>query len=190
MGETSAPSRGLSGVMDPTVSSGAPGTFDELVDMVRARLLPVLWSRWGVEVGSDICAEVEEYAWANRDRLLRMSNPLGYLYRVSQSRGRRYARWHRQVTFPSRFPEPVHEDPQLQETLRTLAGLSADQRASVLLVHGFGWSYDDVAALLGISRPAVTNHVHRGLSRLRSAIPPRTSNATEPPCSLESENLT
>lgn len=176
--------------MDPKAALGTACTFDELVDMVRDRLQPVLWSRWGVEVGSDICAEVEEYAWANRDRLLQMSNPMGYLYRVSQSRARRYSRWHRQNTFPSQFPEVAHEDPQVQETLRTLARLSPDQRASVLLVHGFGWSYDDVAALLGISRSAVTNHVHRGLARLRSAIPPRASNATEPPFPLESENLT
>ena len=176
--------------MDPTPTSGAPGTFDELIDSVRGRLLPVLWSKWGIEVGSDICAEVEEFAWTNRDRLLTMSNPLGYLYRVSQSRARRYSRWHRQSTFPSRLPEVAHEDPQLQETLRALSGLNPDQRASVLLVHGFGWSYDDVASLLGVSRSAVTNHVHRGLTRLRAAIPGSASDGSRPHFSLETETLT
>lgn len=167
--ETSAWCRGFDGDMDPHPGVGGAASFDDLVGMVRERLLPVLWSRWGVEAGSDICAEVEEFAWSNRDRVLGMSNPLGYLYRVSQSKARRYSRWHRRDTFPSRFPESTHEDPQLHGTLHALAGLSADQRASVLLVHGFGWSYDDVAELLGISRAAVTNHVHRGLTRLRAA---------------------
>jgi hypothetical protein len=55
--------------------------------------LPVLWSKWGIEVGGDICCEVEEYAWANREQLLGMSNPLGCLYRVAQSKARRYSRW-------------------------------------------------------------------------------------------------
>jgi DNA-directed RNA polymerase specialized sigma24 family protein len=142
-----------------------------------------------VEAGSDICAEVEEYAWANRERLLRMSNPLGYLYRVSQSRSRRYTRWTRRTTFPSQFPDTAHEDPQLHGTLSALAGLSADQRASVLLVHGFGWSYAEVASLLGCSRAAVTNHVHRGLSRLRSVAPGQPPTDPEPHVPHTSETL-
>jgi len=39
-----------------------PETFDELIDLVRSRLLPVLWSKWGIEVGGDVCSEVKEYA--------------------------------------------------------------------------------------------------------------------------------
>lgn len=155
----------------PSADPGA-ASFDELLERVRARLLPVLWSRWGVEVGSDVCAEVEEYAWANRERLLRMENPLGYLYRVSQSRSRRYARWTRRTTFPSRFPDVVHEDPRLHDVLQLLAAIDGDQRTCVLLVHGFGWSYDEVAELLGVPRTTVNNHVHRGLARLRSSIGP------------------
>lgn len=148
-----------------------PDSFDELIDLVRTRLLPVLWSTWGVEIGSDICAEVEEYAWQHSERLLGMANPLGYLYRVSQSRARRYTRWLQRTTFPSRFPDLVHEDPEVHDVMRDLAVLNADQRACVLLVHGFGWSYAEVASLLGIKQSAVTNHVHRGLTRLRRAAP-------------------
>lgn len=147
---------------------GQPDSFEELIDLVRGRLLPVLWSKWGIEVGGDICCEVEEYAWENRDRLLRMSNPLGFLYRVSQSKARRYSRWLKRTTFPSRFPDVVHEDPQLHDTLQVLAVLSPDQRACVLLVHGFGWTYNEVAELLGMNRSEVNNHVHRGLAHLRT----------------------
>lgn len=147
---------------------GQPDSFEELIDLVRGRLLPVLWSKWGIEVGGDICCEVEEYAWENRDRLLRMSNPLGFLYRVSQSKARRYSRWLKRATFPSRFPDVVHEDPQLHDTLQVLAVLNPDQRACVLLVHGFGWTYNEVAELLGMKRSEVNNHVHRGLTHLRT----------------------
>ena len=146
----------------------SPHSFDELIDLVRARLLPVLWSKWGIEVGGDICSEVEEYAWENRERLLRMSNSLGFLYRVSQSKARRYSRWSKRTSFPSRFPDIIHEDPQLHDTLQMLSVLTSEQRACVLLVHGFGWTYNEVADLLGMKRTDVNNHVHRGLSRLRT----------------------
>ena len=158
-----------------------PETFEDLIDLVRARLLPVLWAKWGVEVGGDLCSEVEEYAWAERERVLAMANPLGYLYRVSQSRARGYLRWSKRSTFPSRFPDVIHEDMQVHDLLQLLAGLSDDQRACVLLVHGFGWSYDDVASLLGIGRTAVTNHVHRGLTRLRRSLERPTPSPTSHP---------
>ncbi|MFZ1490703.1 MAG: hypothetical protein WAS51_12230 [Ilumatobacteraceae bacterium] len=57
--------------------------FDGLIEDIRSRLLPALVAKWGVEVGSDVCSEVEEYAWSNQDRLVRMENPIGYLYRVA-----------------------------------------------------------------------------------------------------------
>ena len=149
-------------------NSDPPTSFDELISLVRARLLPVLWSKWGIEVGGDICGEVEEYAWENRDRLLTMSNPLGFLYRVSQSKARRYSRWTKRSTFPSRFPDLVHEDPQLHDMLQMLATLNHEQRSCVLLVKGFGWTYNEVADLLGMKRSDVNNHVHRGLTLLRA----------------------
>ena len=150
------------------INADSPNSFDELIDLVRARLLPVLWSKWGVEVGGDICCEVGEYAWGNRERLLRMANPLGFLYRVSQSKARRYSRWSKRSTFPSRFPDIIHEDPQLHDILQMLAVLTEDQRVCVMLVHAFGWTYAEVAELLGVTRVVVNHNVHRGLARLRS----------------------
>lgn len=153
--------------MVSSAPAGEPGSFDDLVALIRSRLRPVLWSRWGPEVGGDLCGEVEEYAWTHRERLLQMTNPLGFLYRVSQSKARRYTRWSRRNCFPDEFPDVVHDDPDLHDTLQLLAGLTADQRACVLLTKGFGWSYDEVAELLGMTRAAVNNHIHRGLTRLR-----------------------
>jgi DNA-directed RNA polymerase specialized sigma24 family protein len=51
-----------------------------------------------------------------------------------------------------------------------LGGLNHEQRVSVLLVHGYGYSYGDVAEVLGVSVAAVTNHVHRGLVALRKEL--------------------
>lgn len=170
--------------MELSAAQGNPASIEELITLVRARLQPVLWSRWGIEVGGDLCCEVEEYAWRHSDRLLRMANPLGYLYRVSQSSARRYVRWSRRTTFPSRFPDVVHEDPSMHDVMQLLGGLSPDQRACVLLVHGFGWSYDDVAELLGMRRSTVNNHVHRGLARLRPAGTATAPDAASAPTDL------
>ena len=48
-----------------------------------------------------------------------------------------------------------------------LARLSAQQRTIVLLVHGYGWSQADVAALLQINPSTVREHMNRALTRLR-----------------------
>jgi hypothetical protein len=36
------------------MTPGQPGSFDELIDLIRGRLLPVLWSKWGIEVGGEL----------------------------------------------------------------------------------------------------------------------------------------
>ena len=156
--------------------------FDALIEEIRVKLLPVLVARWGIEVGSDLCSDVEEYAWNNQRKVIAMENPLGYLYRVAQSKSRSHVRWRSRATFPSRFPDIVHEDMQLHETLQMLAGLKPDQRVCVLLVHAFGWTYAEVAELLGVTRSVVNHHVHRGLTHLRqSAITNQFSTSTNHP---------
>jgi DNA-directed RNA polymerase specialized sigma24 family protein len=142
--------------------------FDSLIDEIRSRLLPVLVAKWGIEVGSDLCSDVEEYAWENRVKVAGMENPLGYLYRVAQSKSRSHVRWIKRTTFPSRFPDVIHEDPALHDTLQILAVLNADQRVCVMLVHAFGWTYAEVAELLGFTRAVVNHNVHRGLAALRA----------------------
>jgi DNA-directed RNA polymerase specialized sigma24 family protein len=168
--------------MENTRNHGHPDGFDALIDEIRSRLLPALVAKWGIEVGSDLCSDVEEHAWENQRKVIAMENPLGYLYRVAQSKSRRYSRWMNHTTFPSRFPDVVHEDPQLHDMLQMLAGLNPDQRVCVMLVHAFGWTYPEVAELLGVTRSVVNHHVSRGLGRLRSTtfVDPLLSPSTYP----------
>jgi len=39
-----------------------------------------------------------------------------------------------------------------------------------MLVHGYGWSLREVAAMLDLSLSTVRNHLDRALSRLRRAL--------------------
>jgi DNA-directed RNA polymerase specialized sigma24 family protein len=93
-------------------------------------------------------------------------NPAGYLYRVGQSKARRYCR--PRLLFPSL---PAAETPSVEPGLtESLAGLTKNQRVAVVLIHGMGYSEREVADLLGISRWSVRTHADRGLRRIRSAL--------------------
>jgi DNA-directed RNA polymerase specialized sigma24 family protein len=153
--------------MEKKVPHNSSDDFEGLIEEIRSRLLPALVAKWGIEVGSDLCSDVEEYAWEHRVEVVQLENPLGYLYRVAQSKSRSHLRWMKRTVFPSRLPDILHEDPALHDMLQILAGLKPNQRVCVMLVHAFGWSYNEVAELLGESRAVVNHHVHRGLTALR-----------------------
>jgi RNA polymerase sigma factor (sigma-70 family) len=93
-----------------------------------------------------------------------MERPVGYLFRVGQSRTRRW-RLSRRAVFP---PPSAEEMPWVEPGLpRALNTLSDRQRVAVVLVCGFGWQLREVADLLGVKTTTVQNHVERGLARLR-----------------------
>lgn len=148
---------------------GAPEAvdFEPFVTEIRTRLQRVLVARYGVQLGVDLTAEVEAWAWENFARLQAMHNPLGYLYRVAQSKARPHLRWNQRAVFPGSVPERSVLDESLVEMHDLLAGLTENQRVCVLLVHAHGWTYPEVAQALEISTAAVGNHVNRGLSRMR-----------------------
>lgn len=158
MGTTDRP---VDGAAEPDTAD-----FDDFARAVRERLGRVLVARYGVETGNDLCAEALAYAWSNWSRLRSMDNALGYLYRVAQSFARPHRRWHRRFALLVALPESASFQPD-RELFDTLARLDDHQRVCVLLVHGYGWRYAEVAEVLGISVAAVTNHVHRGIARLR-----------------------
>jgi RNA polymerase sigma factor (sigma-70 family) len=51
-----------------------------------------------------------------------------------------------------------------------LAELPERQRTAVLLIHGFGWTYAEVAEFLGVAVGTVQTHVERAMAKLRSVL--------------------
>jgi RNA polymerase sigma factor (sigma-70 family) len=143
-----------------------PTGFTRFVDEHGVRLRRILTARYGVETGGDIYADALAWAWQHWDRLEPMDNPVGYLYRVAQSSARPHRRWLQRNSFPARMPERWHVDED-NALFQSLGTLTEAQRVSVLMVHGYNWSYSEVAEVLGCSVASVTNHVHRGLTALR-----------------------
>jgi DNA-directed RNA polymerase specialized sigma24 family protein len=138
--------------------------FVAFVETIEPRLRRALMAAYGFEVGRDAAAEALAWAWEHWDAMGGISIPLGYLFRVGQSRVRR--RKVRVLHSRNPWAEPWVE-PQLSAALRSL---SAKQRVSVVLVHGYAWTLAEVGTLLGIKETTVQNHVERGLARLRNEL--------------------
>lgn len=163
----------MSGFEQEVISTSAAGrqrctTIDELIDRTSASLRRALVVRFGIDVGVEAHAEVIAYMWEHADRLLTMSNPAGYLFRVGQSAARRLRRWNRSFLLDADLIEPAAGvTPELQPALERLR---PRHRMAVVLVHGYGFSYAEVAALLEVTESSIRNDVHRGLVSLRSQL--------------------
>lgn len=145
--------------------------LDSFVVLVRRDLERALVARFGLDDGVDAAATALAYAVEHWDRVAAMANPAGYLYRVGLSAGRRsFARRRRTgplVGEPMTRDQPVDVD--LQQALMRLA---PDQRVAVVLVHGHGHRYADAARIMDVPITTVTNHLTRGLARLRRELEP------------------
>jgi DNA-directed RNA polymerase specialized sigma24 family protein len=143
-------------------------SFETFMADAEPRLRRAFVARFGVEHGNDVTADVLAYAWEHWDTLAATANPIGYLYRVGQSRARRYRRWARPVAFPMELTVPgSNVEPGL---IPALSRLSADQRVAVILVHSYGWTYTEAAEALGTPISTFRNHLHRGMTRLRTLL--------------------
>jgi len=154
------------GVRSTTTKSPADRlAFEEWVRAAGPGLRRALITRYGIEVGPDVHAEALAYAWEHWSRVQAMSNPLGYLYRVGQSAARRHPAIRVAPLLPPEAAVDAHgPEPRLDQALRSL---TEDQRVAVLLIHGYGYSYDEAASFVDLPVSTLRNHIHRGMARLR-----------------------
>jgi RNA polymerase sigma-70 factor (ECF subfamily) len=142
-------------------------SFTEFVGDVEPRLHHALIPSFGIEGARESTADALAYAWEHWDRVGSMDNPAGYLYRIAHNRGRRLLR-RRRPMLPAVAPD---EERWVEPGLpAALAGLTAQQRSAVWLIHGLGWKPVEVARLLGLSESTVQTHARRGLRKLRQAL--------------------
>jgi DNA-directed RNA polymerase specialized sigma24 family protein len=142
--------------------------FDEFVRAARPRLIRALAGVRGSDA-NEAAAEALAYAWEHWAELREMVNPIGYLYRVGQSRTR--------VRRPLELPAAASAElPDVEPALvPALLRLPETQRTAVWLVHACGWSYVDVALAMDTSTSMVGNHVRRALEKLRRELEVETS---------------
>jgi RNA polymerase sigma-70 factor (ECF subfamily) len=133
---------------------------------VGPRLHRALVAAYGADRGQDATAEALGYAWEHWSRVKRMNNPIGYLYRVGQSKTRSRRRAYA-LDWPAVSATEPHVEPGLAPALALLSDV---QRASVVLVHGYGWTLREVADLLGVTPSTVQTHVERAMAKLRGRL--------------------
>ena len=145
-------------------AAGDDDAFVALIAGARGQLRPALLGLVGASEVDDLLADTLAVAWEHRARVLAADNPLGYLFTVARNKARRSRR-------PELFFPPVDRDatPRVEPGLpAALARLTELQRLAVFLIAGCGWTYREVAELLGISVSSVSTHHDRGLAHLRN----------------------
>jgi RNA polymerase sigma-70 factor (ECF subfamily) len=143
----------------------ADQSFTDFVTAYEPKLRVSLSAMYGPERGRKAAAEALAYAWEHWDRIRTMERPIGYLFRVGQSKTRR--RRFAPAFETSDGGHPPWVEPGLPDALRRL---SSRQRVAVVLVHAYDWTNAEAAEVLGVRTPTVKKHVQRGLAKLRDAL--------------------
>jgi DNA-directed RNA polymerase specialized sigma24 family protein len=138
--------------------------FCEFIERTEPQLHRALVAKLGWETGREATAEALAFAWEHWAKVTKMHNPTGYLYRVGTSRvrQRRFG-----IPFVPQDDRSHWFEPSLGPSL---AALSERQRIAVILVHGYGWTAQEVAEMTGIKTSTVQSHVERGLAHLREQL--------------------
>jgi len=140
--------------------------FEEFFVAVEPRLRAALSAEYGPDLGREATAEALAWAFEHWSKVRSMRHPVGYLFRVGQSRTRRARRRSVGVVAESSSAMPEVE-PAL---VAALVALPERQRVTVVLVHGYGWTHVEVAEVLGIRPSSVATHVQRAIASLRTAL--------------------
>jgi DNA-directed RNA polymerase specialized sigma24 family protein len=147
-------------------------SYSRFVIDTREQLMRALVVHHGPEVGAEALADAYAYAWEHWRRIKVLDNPTGYVLRAADRIGiKRSMRLNRErstdvidVQLAPWFDHGTYPD-----VVAALQSLPRRQSAAALLIHGYGWSYQDVANTLDVPLTTVTNDVARALSRLRSS---------------------
>lgn len=144
-------------------------SFEGFMAETEPRVRRALISGFGSRLGREATLDAFEYGWEHWERIRGYSNPAGYVYRTGVRcalKARR--REARTAGFEADgLGRDVWVEPKLDGSLDRL---SDSQRVCVVLVHGFEWTYQEVAELLEVRRSTVQRHVDRGMAKLRSEL--------------------
>lgn len=138
--------------------------FERFVATGEPRLRRALAGHLPLDQVPDALAEAFAYAWEHWSHVATMDNPIGFLFRVAQSRSRRRRPGFLPGPNSARLPDV---EPGLGAAVRSLPDR---QRSVVWLVAACGFTYSEAADALGISKSAVGTHLDRALTALRQQL--------------------
>jgi RNA polymerase sigma-70 factor (ECF subfamily) len=140
--------------------------FGRFVATFGGRLQTALEATYGPVDGRVATIDALSWAWEHWDRVVTLSNPVAYLYRVGQTATRSLRI--RPIPVMS-LPAVATSETEVEVELVAAVGrLPERQRTAVMLVHAFGWTLRDVAEILDIAPSTVRVHVERALAALQA----------------------
>lgn len=157
----------------PTERVEARPRFDEFVEDEYQRLYKALYFVTGNrEDAEDIAQDAFLKLWERWDQIDRIDDPTGYLFRVAlngfRMRRRRAATALRKLT-PTRTERDEFSEAEMRaDVRRLLLGLSARQRAALLLVDLLGYPSEEAARILRVRPSTVRNLASQGRKALRA----------------------
>jgi RNA polymerase sigma-70 factor (ECF subfamily) len=141
--------------------------FERLYREEGARIWRVVYGIAGgrTEVAEEAVAEAFARAMEHSERI---RDPLGWIFRTAfRLVGEELRRERRRSLFGSSAPVASDDPNGLQDLVRALRRLSANQRVALILHRVEDLPIDEVARLMGVSPATVRVHIHRGRRRLR-----------------------
>ena len=162
--------------------------YDRLAGKLRGYLSSLTWSR---EQAEDLVQETFLQIHRSRHMYLPMKPVLAWVFAIARHvyfmECRTFARKRRLEVLGDDdgleipVPSPMENFPDRLALRRALRELPEKHREPLLLHHVWGFSYDEIAGLLGTSPGAARVRVHRSLQDLRAQLqagPPSDTNAT------------
>ena len=153
-------------------SADRPIAFEDLFRSERTRLFRALCVLTGNRAeAEDLAQDAFVRVWSTWDRVGAMDDPTGYLYRTAMNGAR--SRYRRSVLSLKRQLRPSEYRDELSiahdrvELARSLARLTYNQRAAIVLVDLIGLSSEEAGAVLGIAPGTVRTQASRGRAELR-----------------------
>jgi RNA polymerase sigma-70 factor, ECF subfamily len=112
--------------------------------------------------------------WERWDRVSRLENPVGYLYRtafnLSTKRRRRALLAIRRTVMPREGDDEIRATDDRLTVASALAGLTPRQRAAVVLIDLLGYSSEDASKALRIRASTVRALASQGRAALRKSL--------------------
>jgi RNA polymerase sigma factor (sigma-70 family) len=111
--------------------------------------------------------------WERWDRIDRIADPRGYLFRVAlngfRMRARAARRATRRLVPVTTSPDPFDEVNLREDVRRMLLELSPRQRAALVLLDQYGYGSEEAARIMGIRPPTVRALATQGRAVLRAS---------------------
>jgi RNA polymerase sigma-70 factor (ECF subfamily) len=119
----------------------------------------------------DLAQEAFCRALERWDRVSKMENPEGYVYRIALNQyfqaGRRIARTVTRAIRPATGADPMEVAESTDSLQRDFLGLTPRQRAALLLTAVMGYTSREAAAVMGVRAGTVRRLASQGAARLR-----------------------